>query len=28
VHETITDKDIPKQDLKALRDADVEVKLV
>ena len=28
VHETITDKDIPKHDLKALREADVEVKLV
>lgn len=28
VHETITDKNIPKQDLKALREAEVEVKLV
>ncbi|MGB7730817.1 MAG: transcriptional repressor AgaR [Candidatus Acidiferrum sp.] len=28
VHETITDKNIPKQDLKALRDAKVEVTLV
>lgn len=28
VHETITDRNIPKQDLKALREADVEVKLV
>jgi DeoR family transcriptional regulator, aga operon transcriptional repressor len=28
VHETITDKAIPKNDLKALREADVEVKLV
>jgi DeoR family transcriptional regulator, aga operon transcriptional repressor len=28
VHETITDKNILKNDLKALRDADVEVKLV
>jgi len=28
VHETITDKNIPKNDLKALRDADVRVKLV
>ena len=28
VHETITDKGISKRDLKALRDADVEVKLV
>lgn len=28
VHETITDKNIPKNDLKALREADVHVKLV
>jgi DeoR family transcriptional regulator, aga operon transcriptional repressor len=28
VHETITDKDIPKRDLKALHDQDIEVKLV
>jgi DeoR family transcriptional regulator of aga operon len=28
VHETITDKNIPKHDLKVLREADVEVKLV
>jgi DeoR family transcriptional regulator, aga operon transcriptional repressor len=28
VHETITDKKIPKNDLKALRDADVRVRLV
>jgi DeoR family transcriptional regulator of aga operon len=28
VHETITDKRIPKKDLKVLREADVEVKLV
>lgn len=28
VHETITDKNIPRNDLKALREADVEVKLV
>jgi DeoR family transcriptional regulator of aga operon len=28
VHETITDKNIPKTDLKALREAEVEVKLV
>jgi DeoR family transcriptional regulator of aga operon len=28
VHETITHKNIPKHDLKALREADVEVKLV
>jgi DeoR family transcriptional regulator of aga operon len=28
VHETITDKNIPKTDLKALKDADVEVRLV
>jgi DeoR family transcriptional regulator of aga operon len=28
VHETITDKNIPRKDLKALRDADVLVKLV
>ena len=28
VHETITDKNIPKNDLKALRDANVRVKLV
>jgi DeoR family transcriptional regulator, aga operon transcriptional repressor len=28
VHETITDKNIPKNDLKALRQADVEIKLV
>jgi DeoR family transcriptional regulator of aga operon len=28
VHETITDKNIPKKDLKALRDAQVVVKLV
>jgi DeoR family transcriptional regulator, aga operon transcriptional repressor len=28
VHETITDKNIPKHDLKALREADVEVRLV
>jgi DeoR family transcriptional regulator of aga operon len=28
VHETITDRKIPKNDLKALRDADVRVKLV
>jgi DeoR family transcriptional regulator, aga operon transcriptional repressor len=28
VHETITDKNIPKSDLKALKDADVEVRLV
>jgi DeoR family transcriptional regulator, aga operon transcriptional repressor len=28
VHETITDRNIPKHDLKALREADVEVKLV
>jgi len=28
VHEVITDRNIPKQDLKALREADIEVKLV
>jgi DeoR family transcriptional regulator of aga operon len=28
VHETITDKNIPKQDLKALREAKIEVTLV
>jgi DeoR family transcriptional regulator of aga operon len=28
VHETITDKRIPKHDLKVLQEADVEVKLV
>ncbi|HEY2820480.1 MAG TPA: hypothetical protein VGJ06_05505, partial [Candidatus Acidoferrum sp.] len=28
VHETITDKRIPRKDLKVLREADVEVKLV
>lgn len=28
VHETITDKNIPRNDLKALRDADVEITLV
>ena len=28
MHETITDKKIPKSDLKALEDADVEVRLV
>jgi hypothetical protein len=28
VHETITDRGIPKHDLKALREAEVEVTLV
>jgi len=28
VHEVITDKNISKQDLKALRDAKIDVKLV
>jgi DeoR/GlpR family transcriptional regulator of sugar metabolism len=28
VHETITDRGIPKQDLRALREAEVEVTLV
>jgi DeoR family transcriptional regulator of aga operon len=28
VHETITDKNIPRNDWKALKDADVEVRLV